>query len=183
MRCSPMHWIGLFLLACLCGGCAANSTTAKKPAWVDPGTRVVNQAGARVFIGVGHAPRMDDAKLQQQRALARARREVGEFWSALVSSAYEAHKREREERGEWTDADQAAFENAAKVGLDQPAAIGRLQPDATWTDPADGSLSVMVRLDLNALVAELAASQWMSDAFRTWFADKADEQFDGMVGD
>lgn len=150
---------------------------------MEPGTHAANEGDARVFVGVGQAPKMDDAKLQQQRALARARREVGEFWSALVSSAFEAYKREREERGEWTDSEQAAIDSAAKAGLDPPAGLARLQPSGTWTDPADGQMWVMVRQDLNALVADLAASQWMTEAFRAWFADKADEQFDAMAGD
>lgn len=177
--------LGILLLAALGAGCAttgASGAPAARPDWVDTGTRALS-GDARVFVGVGHCPALTDQKVQHQRALARARREVNDFWFALVSSALATHIRERKEQGRWGPADQTDLETTGLARIDTPSSILHLQPTATWTDPADDSLWVMVRLDLSTLVAEFGASKWLSESFRNWLADRADEQFDAMAGD
>lgn len=173
--------IGLTMLLTACSPkktiVESNLGIKDAPEWVNKGIQFLDDRGGRLFHGVGQAPAMGDASLQESTADTRARAALARIFSSymnVVSKDYSsAASTETDKINEATVTQQ--IENLTKLNLSGSKIIAR------WKDKASGIVYALAEVDLKQAKDTLRAATDMNSGLRDYITTNADNIFDKMA--
>ncbi len=180
------------LPAFLLSGCAAsapetlppekqplyNPNQVQAPAWVFGGGGAVTAKSGKIMFGVGSAPKMMDISMQRDRAGNRARAEILKIFNTYIAYMMKDYARSTTAG----DMSKESYE-ADVLQVQKTISIGDLngaQLADTWRDPADGTIYVMMTLDLNAVKDLLANKKSLDAKIRDHVRANAAKAFDDL---
>ena len=180
------------LSAFLLSGCAAsapetlppekqplyNPNQVQAPAWVFGGGGAVTAKSAKIMFGVGSAPKMMDISMQRDRAGNRARAEILKIFNTYIAYMMKDYARSTTAG----DMSKESYE-ADVLQVQKTISIGDLngaQLADTWRDPADGTIYIMMTLDLNSVKDLLSNKKSLNAKVRDHVRANAAKAFDDM---
>jgi len=153
-----------------------NQTSA--PSWVFGGAGAVTAKKGKIFFGVGSAPKMMDISMQRDRAGNRARAEILKIFNTYIAYMMKDYARSTtagDMSKESYEADVLQVQKTISIG-DMAGA----QLTDTWRDPADGTIYILMALDLEQ-VSEMLANKGSLDAkLRDYVRANAAKAFDDL---
>lgn len=166
------------VMVCLLVGCAGRGTQNGEPDWVVKGSGAFLDKNEKAFYGVGGVTGVMNKPLATTAADNRARAEIGkifETYSASLMRDYAASttagdfKRTSEEQNiEQTIKTFSATTLSGVVIIDH------------WTDPADGTLYSLARLDLDKVKENIQQAKELNAAVRDYVRQNAEKAFQAL---
>ena len=177
-----------FLMPFLMYGCAGKEparSAAQAPAWVDQGSGAFTDAGSKVFYGVGGVTGVRNKPLAKTASENRARAEIAKVFETYTASLMKDYSASTiggaAVSGESATSEEQHIEQAIKtfsaVTLNGVMIIGH------WTDPSDGTLYSLARLDLDSFSNSLDKMAELNSAVRDYVKKKAEKSFDGLAAE
>lgn len=173
----------VFGAAALLAACSSSTTVPSNlglsdaPDWVNQGNQALTTRDGSLIHGVGVAPAMNDLSLQMSTADQRARAKVARVLSSfmkVVSTDYAAARGQgSQQRGVSSVSRQ--IENLTRQNVSGARII------AHWRNPKTGKLWSLAELNLNRVKDMVAHSKTMNAGFKRYFAQHADNVFDGFA--
>jgi predicted secreted protein len=155
-----------------------NPAQVQAPAWVFSGGGAQTKDGNKVLFGVGSAPKMQDITMQRSRAANRARAEILKVFSTYIASMMKDYARSTTAG----DMSKESYE-ADVLQVQKTVSIGDLngaQLADTWRDPTDGTIYIMMSLDLGAVQELMANKKDLDQKLRDYVRDNAAKAFDDL---
>ncbi len=180
------------LPAFLLSGCASNTpqplppekqplynpNQVQAPAWVFGGGGAVTAKSGKIMFGVGSAPKMMDISMQRDRAGNRARAEILKIFNTYIAYMMKDYARSTTAG----DMSKESYE-ADVLQVQKTISIGDLngaQLADTWRDPADGTIYIMMTLDLEAVKDLLSNKKSLDAKVRDHVRANAAKAFDDL---
>lgn len=173
--------LGIVVGACGNGGGGSvldGTTSSGAPAWVLKGSGAFTGDRGKAFYGVGSAPKMIDISMQRDRANNRARRQILQIFNTYIAYMMKDYSRSTTAG----DMSKESYE-ADVLQVQKTVSIGDLngaQLVDTWRDPADGTIYVMLALDLGAVADMLAGKKSLDAKLRDYVRANAAKAFDDL---
>ena len=153
-----------------------NQTTT--PDWVLRGAGAMSGDRGKVLYGVGSAPKMIDISMQRDRAINRGRTAILKIFNTYIAYMMKDYARSTTAG----DMSKESYE-ADVLQVQKTISIGDLngaQLADTWRDPADGTIYVLVVLDLAAVADLLAGKEGLDAKLRDYVRANAAKAFDDL---
>ena len=153
-----------------------NQTTT--PDWVLRGAGAMSGDRGKVLYGVGSAPKMIDISMQRDRAINRGRTAILKIFNTYIAYMMKDYARSTTAG----DMSKESYE-ADVLQVQKTISIGDLngaQLADTWRDPADGTIYVLVILDLAAVADLLAGKEGLDAKLRDHVRANAAKAFDDL---
>ena len=153
-----------------------NQTTT--PDWVLRGAGAMTGDKGKVLYGVGSAPKMIDISMQRDRAINRGRAAILKIFNTYIAYMMKDYARSTTAG----DMSKESYE-ADVLQVQKTISIGDLngaQLADTWRDPADGTIYVLVILDLAAVADLLAGKEGLDAKLRDHVRANAAKAFDDL---
>jgi hypothetical protein len=155
-----------------------NPNQVQAPAWVFGGGGAVTAERGKILYGVGSAPKMVDISMQRDRAVNRGRAEILKIFKTYIAYMMKDYARSTTAG----DMSKESYE-ADVLQVQKTVSIGDLngaQLVDTWRDPADGTIYVMMALDLGAVADMLASKKSLDAKLRDYVRANAAKAFDDL---
>jgi hypothetical protein len=155
-----------------------NPNQVEAPAWVFGGSSAVTAKTGKIFFGVGSAPKMRDISMQRDRAGNRARTEILKIFNTYIAYMMKDYSRSTTAG----DMSKESYE-ADVLSVQKTISIGDLvgaQLADTWRDSADGTIYVMMVLDLESVTNILSNKQGLDAKVRDHVRANAAKAFDAL---
>jgi len=155
-----------------------NPNQVQAPAWVFSGGGAQSGDRGKVIFGVGSAPKMVDISMQRDRAGNRARAEILKVFNTYIAYMMKDYSRSTTAG----DMSKESYE-ADVLQVQKTISIGDLngaQLVDTWRDPNDGTIYIMMALDLGAIKDLLAGKQDLDAKLRDYVRANAEKAFDDL---
>ena len=153
-----------------------NQTTT--PDWVLRGAGAMTGDKGKVLYGVGSAPKMIDISMQRDRAINRGRAAILKIFNTYIAYMMKDYARSTTAG----DMSKESYE-ADVLQVQKTISIGDLngaQLADTWRDPADGTIYVLVVLDLAAVADLLSSKEGLDAKLRDYVRANAAKAFDDL---
>ena len=153
-----------------------NQTSA--PSWVFGGAGAVTAKKGKILFGVGSAPKMMDISMQRDRAANRARAAILKIFNTYIAYMMKDYARSTTAG----DMSQESYE-ADVLQVQKTISIGDMsgaQLADPWRDPADGTIYILMALDLGQVKDMLANKQALDPELRDYVRANADKAFDAL---
>ncbi len=153
-----------------------NQTSA--PSWVYGGGGPSTAGGGKVFSAVGAAPKMRDISMQRDRACNRARAGILKIFNTYIAYMMKDYSRSTtagDMSKESYEADVLSVQKTISIGD-----VTGAQLSDTWRDPADGTIYVMMVLDLQAVQGILSGKKELDQKLRDYVRANAAKTFDDL---
>lgn len=169
---------GIILLSLFLVGCAGAGVKNSEPEWVQKGNGAFLDKDQKAFYGVGAVAGVANKPLAKTAADNRARAEISkifETYSASLMRDYAASttagdfKRTSEEQN---------IEQSIKT-FSANSISGVVIIDH-WTDPADGTIYSLARLDLDKFKENIQQAKELNAAVRDYVRKNAEKAFDNL---
>ena len=175
-----MFVAALGVVGSACGGdeTLTGTSASGAPNWVLKGSGAFTGDRGKAFYGVGSAPKMIDASMQRDRANNRARRQILQIFNTYIAYMMKDYARSTTAG----DMSKESYE-ADVLQVQKTISIGDLngaQLADTWRDPADGTIYVLVILDLAAVADLLAGKEGLDAKLRDHVRANAEKAFDDL---
>ena len=155
-----------------------NPAQVQAPAWVFSGGGAQTKDGNKVLFGVGSAPKMSDITMQRSRAMNRARAEILKVFNTYIAYMMKDYARSTTAG----DMSKESYESDV-MQVQKTVSIGDLngaQLADTWRDPADGTIYILMVLDLNAVQDLLANKGALDQKLKDYVRANAAKAFDDL---
>ncbi|MBI3803952.1 MAG: LPP20 family lipoprotein [Nitrospirae bacterium] len=159
-------------------GCAGHSSKTDEPDWVRKGNGAFLDKGQKAFYGVGAITGVMNKPLAKTAADNRARAEIGkvfETYSASLMRDYAASttagdfkKTSEEQNIEQTVKTFSANTLSGVIIIDH------------WTDPSDGTLYSLARLDLDRFKENIQQAKELNAQVRDYVKKNAEKAFEAL---
>lgn len=177
-----------FLLPFLLSGCAGKDPArraAQPPAWVDQGSGAFGDAGSKVFYGVGGVTGVRNKPLARTASENRARAEIAKVFETYTASLMKDYAASTTGgaavSGESATSEEQHIEQAIKT-FSAMTLNGVVIIDH-WTDPSDGTLYSLARLDLDSFSNSLDKMAELNSAVRDYVKKNAEKSFDSLAAE
>lgn len=153
-----------------------NQTSA--PSWVFGGAGAVTAKKGKILFGVGSAPKMMDISMQRDRAANRARAEILKIFNTYIAYMMKDYARSTtagDMSKESYEADVLQVQKTISIG-DMAGA----QLADTWRDPADGTIYILMALDLEQVKDMLSNKGSLDAKLRDYVRANAAKAFDDL---
>lgn len=171
--------MGMFGMA----GCAKKlPPVTKAPAWVTQGSAAFNDSGNRVFYGVGSVTGVKNKPLARTAAENRARAEIGKVFETYTASLMRDYMASTA-GGAVVAKDTATSEEQhieQTVKTFSAVTLSGVMIADHWTDPADGTVYALARLDLSAFKNSLDKARELNSDVRDFVKKNAENAFDKL---
>jgi hypothetical protein len=176
----------LVLLSAL-SGCAGGPEAAKggPPDWVTRGSGAFSEAGGKVFYGVGAVTGVKNKPLARTTAENRARAEIGKVFETYSASLMKDYMASTTGGAAVTNASATSEEQHIEQAIKTFSAVtlsGVMIVDH-WTDPEDGTLYSLARLNLEEFKNSLDKMQELSAQARDFVRKNAEKSFDSLAAE
>ena len=178
---TAMMFAALGLVGTACNGDDSGlhgTTSSGAPAWVLKGSGAFTGDRGKAFYGVGSAPKMIDISMQRDRANNRARRQILQIFNTYIAYMMKDYARSTTAG----DMSKESYE-ADVLQVQKTISMGDLngaQIVDTWRDPADGTIYILMALDLGQVKDMLANKQALDPKLRDYVRANADKAFDAL---
>ncbi len=156
-----------------------NPAQVQAPAWVFSGGGAQTRDGNKIIYGVGSAPEMKDITIQRSRAANRARAEILKVFNNYIAYMMKDYARSTTAG----DMSKESYESDV-LQVQKTVSIGDLtgaQLADTWRDPNDGTIYVMMALDLGAVQELLSKKGELDQKLKDYVRANADKAFDDLA--
>ena len=143
------------------------------PDWVNEGTQAIENNEGRLIHGVGMAPSMGDTSLQKSTADNRARAEVARVLSTYIDAVSKDYT--ASSGGEADLNVEREIRSTTQLALSGARILGR------WKDEDTNDVYSFAELDMDAVEATLKTATSLSDAFKTYYKENANTNFDRFM--
>ncbi len=155
-----------------------NPKQVQAPAWVFGGSGAVTAKTGKILYGVGSAPKMMDISMQRDRAANRARAAILKIFNTYIAYMMKDYARSTSAG----DMSKESYE-ADVLQVQKTISIGDLngaQLANTWRDPADGTIYILMALDLESIKDLLANKKELDAKLRDYVRANAAKAFDDL---
>lgn len=177
-----------FLVPFLLQGCAGKEpvrSAAEGPAWVDQGSGAFSDAGSKVFYGVGGVTGVRNKPLAKSASENRARAEIAKVFETYTASLMKDYAASTiggaAVTGDSATSEEQHIEQAIKTF--SAVTLNGVMIIDHWTDPADGTLYSLARLDLDSFSNSLDKMAELNSAVRDYVRKNAEKSFDGLAAE
>jgi LPP20 lipoprotein len=182
-------WLGTFLAVVFSigiWGCAGRQPAATQPPeWVKRGSGAFDDSGNKVFYGVGAVTGVRNKPLAQTASENRARAEITKIFETYTASLMKDYSASTTGGGTVTSAsatsEEQYIEQATKTF--SAATLNGVMIVDHWTDPSDGTLYSLARLDLNSFQNSVDKMKELNSAVRDYVKKNADKSFDSLAAE
>jgi hypothetical protein len=153
-----------------------NQVTA--PQWVFSGGGAQSGDRGKVLYGVGSAPKMIDISMQRDRAANRARAAILKIFNTYIAYMMKDYARSTtagDMSKESYEADVLQVQKTISIGD-----VNGAQLADTWRDPSDGTIYIMMVLDLAAVQDILSNKGELDAKLRDYVRANAAKAFDDL---
>lgn len=182
-RSISLGFIIIFLGVIGVAGCAKKlPPETKAPAWVTQGNAAFHDSGNRIFYGVGSVTGVKNKPLARTAAENRARAEIGKVFEAYTASLMRDYIASTTGGAAVTGSTAVSEEQHIEQTVKTFSAVtlsGVMIVD-NWTDPADGTVYALAKLDLNAFKNSLDKARELNPGVRDFVRQNADKAFDKL---
>jgi len=171
----------VLLMVALLGsaGCSSkHKLVAGAPDWVNQGSGAFDDAGSRVFYGVGAVAGIVSQTLAVQAADQRARADIGRQLETLVSGLSRDYQAATSPQGINPGMEEQQLEQSLKT-VTEVAVRGSRVVDH-WKDPETNTVYSLVKLDLDGFKAAISQLEEVDPARRGFIAENAEKTFDQL---
>jgi LPP20 lipoprotein len=182
-------WLGIILLALppiSLVGCAGRQPAATQPPeWVGKGSGAFKDAGNKVFYGVGAITGVRNKPLAQTASENRARAEITKIFETYTASLMKDYSASTTGGGAVTSASATSEEQYIEQAIKtfSAATLNGVMIIDHWTDPSDGTLYSLARLDLENFKNSLDKIKELNSAVRDYVKKNAEKSFDGLAAE
>ncbi|MBI5193962.1 MAG: LPP20 family lipoprotein [Nitrospirae bacterium] len=164
-------------------GCAPKvPPAAQAPAWVTKGSAAFNDNGVKVFYGVGSVSGVKNKSLAKTASENRARAEIAKIFETYTASLMRDYMASTtggaEVNAQSATSEEQHIEQAVKT-FSATTLSGVMVIDH-WTDPSDGTVYSLVKLDLDAFKNSLDKAKELNSAVRDFVRKNAEKSFDRL---
>ncbi|MBI3995913.1 MAG: LPP20 family lipoprotein [Nitrospirae bacterium] len=174
------------LLPLALGGCAGKQPAgAQPPEWVTKGSGAFKDAGSKVFYGVGAVTGVRNRPLAQTSSENRARAEIAKIFETYTASLMKDYAASTTGGGAVTGASATSEEQYIEQAIKtfSSATLNGVMIIDHWTDPSDGTLYSLARLDLDSFQNSLDKIKELNSAVRDYVKKNAEKSFDGLAAE
>jgi len=147
------------------------------PDWVNEGTQYLNDKDGRLFHGVGQAPAMGDASLQNSTADNRARAEVARILTSYMDVVSNDYTAAASSQGRQVNQQAVSrqINNLTKINLTGVKIIGR------WKNEDTGNVWSIAELDMEQVQGTLDKVNDMNADLKRYISDQGNNIFDTLA--
>lgn len=172
--------IGAALMLAGCGGnknisSASSPIAVGAPAWVNQGTGAFKDG----FYGVGIATGIRNKALAVDTADLRASAKIAEIFKKYVAKLQKDYQASTT-AGDMKNSSEEQNVTVALKGFTQMNLSGAIPIDH-WSDPSDGSIYSLVKLDLAAVKSSLDTAKELDSKVRDYVKANAEKAFDELA--
>ncbi len=153
--------------------CASQSKNMKGPDWVWKGSGAFDDAGGKVFYGVGVASGIKNRALLRTAADNRSRAEIAKILESYVAVLAKDYMASTTAGDMSASSEEQHVEQALKT-FSKTTLHGATIVDH-WLDPQDGSLFALCKLDLEAFKDTLDSYKELDSKVRDYVRSNADK--------
>ena len=174
-----IRFFSIVLFTLVLGACSSRTVIdsdmgiSGAPDWVNEGTQAIENNEGRLIHGVGMAPAMGDTSLQKSTADNRARAEVARFLSTYIDAVSKDYT--ASSGGEADLNVEREIGSTTKLALSGARILGR------WKDEETNDVYAFAELDMDAVEATLKTATSLSDAFKAYYKENANTNFDRFM--
>lgn len=165
-------------------GCAGRQPAATQPPeWVTKGSGAFKDAGNKVFYGVGAITGVRNKPLAQTASENRARAEITKIFETYTASLMKDYSASTTGGGAVTSASATSEEQYVEQAIKtfSAATLNGVMIIDHWTDPSDGTLYSLARLDLENFKNSLDKIKELNSAVRDYVKKNAEKSFEGLA--
>lgn len=164
--------IGLWIAAAMLFGCAAGPMITEESPWYRMSSGAYDTSGGRQFYGIGKAQGSRNVTLLRATAVNRARKAMAEVLDGYVAELFQAIQAMPALTME---------EGEQLIGSLVRSAMKHAVISDQWSDPEQGRLYALCRLDLGLFNQVLASQSAIDPALRSAMAAEAEKVHAMMV--
>lgn len=167
-------------------GCAGKQPAgAQPPEWVTKGSGAFKDAGSKVFYGVGAIVGVRNKPLAQTASENRARAEITKIFETYTASLMKDYAASTTGGGAVTGASATSEEQYVEQAIKtfSSATLNGVMIIDHWTDPSDGTLYSLARLDLESFKNSLDTIKELNSAVRDYVKKNAEKSFEGLAAE
>lgn len=152
------------------------------PEWVNQGGGAVEDAGAKVFFGVGAVAGISSPSLAVQTADQRARADIAHqldtYVSGMLRDFQSSTSPTADAKGTPAPREEQYVENTLKTVTQVSVRGSRVVEH--WKEPESGTLYSLVKLDLEAFKSAFEEIREIDPQLKTFVRSRADQAFDQL---
>lgn len=176
-------FLSIFIFGC--AGKQAIPEGGRPPDWVNQGSGTFKDAGDQVFYGVGAVTGIRNKPLAKSASENRARAEIAKTFETYSASLMKDFAASATGGGSVTGASATSEEQYVEQAIKTFSAVtlnGVVIMDH-WTDPADGTLYSLARLDLKSFKTSIENIEELNSAVRDYVKKNAEKAFDDLAAE
>ncbi|MBI4714996.1 MAG: LPP20 family lipoprotein [Nitrospirae bacterium] len=179
-RSSVFPVVILLLLAGFAAGCAGakKEGAGKPPAWVLKGSGAFQDAGDKVFYGVGSVSGVRNRSMADSTADNRARAEIAKVFETYSASLMRDYASSTT-AGDFSRSSEEQFVEQTVKTFSAATLSGVMVVDR-WVDPNDGTVYALARLDLEKFKDSLERAKELNTEVRDYVKRNAEKAFDRL---
>jgi len=165
-------------------GCAGRHPAgAQPPAWVTKGSGAFNDAGNKVFYGVGAVTGVKNQPLAQTTSENRARAEITKIFETYTASLMKDYSASTTGGGAVTSASPTSEEQYVEQAIKtfSAATLNGVMIIDHWTDPSTETIYSLARLDLDNFKNSLDKVKELNSSVRDYVKKNAEKSFDSLA--
>ena len=168
--------VSMFLLIGCGGPEVKDDCLDGAPKWVDMGSAAYPGDGGRAFYGVGQAPKSKDRTVMRERAKMRATADVASQFETYVAQL------KKDYVSSTSDGDAETLESQFEMVSRQVTkqTLSGIKMSDTYRDKCDGSLHVLVKMDLNSMKDALEKAKNLNAQVKEYISKNADRLHDEL---
>ncbi len=162
-------------------GCSSkHKLVAGAPDWVNQGSGAFDDAGSRVFYGVGAVAGISSQTLAVQAADQRARADIARQLETLVSDLSRDYQSATSPQGAKPGVEEQQLEQSLKTVTEVSVRGSRVVDH--WKDAETNTVYSLVKLDLDSFKAAISQLDAVDPAKRGFMTENAEITFDQLKG-
>jgi hypothetical protein len=165
-------------------GCAGHKMVGgKPPAWVHKGSGAFDDAGSKVFYGVGAVTGIRNRPLAQTSSENRARAEITKIFETYTASLMKDYSASTTGGAAVSGASPTAEEQHVEQAIKtfSAATLNGVMIIDHWTDPPNDTLYSLARLDLESFKNSLDKLKELNSSVRDYVKENAEKAFDSLA--
>ena len=168
-----------------CGGKKGVRMSSTPPDWVTMGTGAFKDSDSKVFHGVGAVTGVRNKPLARTTADNRARAEITKIFETYTASLMKDYAASTTGGGAITDASATSEEQYIEQTIKtfSAANLSGVMIVDRWTDPSDGTVYSLGRLDVENFKNSIEKIKELNAAVREYVKKNAEKAFDGLAAE
>ena len=162
-----------------CGG--KGTKAVEEPDWVIRGSGAFEGESGRIFYGVGAASGIRNKALARTTADNRARAEVQKVFRTYSASLMKDYMASTTAGDFSATSEEQHVENAVKTF--SAGTLSGVEIVNHWTDPSDGTIYALARLNMDAFKDALNKMQELDAEVRDYVRQNAERAFDNLAAE